>query len=41
MLQPFVNARLLVTNRNDITGEDIIEIAHEALIRRWGNYRRC
>jgi hypothetical protein len=34
-LQPFVGARLLVTNHQDRTGEDVVEIAHEALIRRW------
>jgi tetratricopeptide (TPR) repeat protein len=36
LLQPFVEERLLVTNRNQITGEETIEVAHEALIRRWG-----
>jgi tetratricopeptide (TPR) repeat protein len=30
-----VDARLLVTKRNDVTGEETIEVAHEALIRHW------
>ncbi|MDJ0717456.1 MAG: CHAT domain-containing protein [Prochloraceae cyanobacterium] len=28
--------RLLVTNRNESTGEETVEIVHEALIRSWG-----
>jgi len=39
LLQPFVEERLLVTNRNPIRGEETIEVAHEALIRRWGKLR--
>lgn len=39
LLQPFVEERLLVTNRNPITGDETIEVAHEALIRRWGKLR--
>ncbi|MGB6297512.1 MAG: CHAT domain-containing protein [Rivularia sp. (in: cyanobacteria)] len=30
------SARLLVTNRNDSTGEETVEIVHEALINSWG-----
>ncbi|MGB3641960.1 MAG: hypothetical protein WBA39_30940, partial [Rivularia sp. (in: cyanobacteria)] len=30
------SARLLVTNRNDSTGEETVEIVHEALIKSWG-----
>lgn len=33
--QQFVKARLLVTSRHEATDENIIEVAHEALIRRW------
>ena len=29
------SARLLVTNRNDTTGEETVEIVHEALIKNW------
>ena len=35
VLQPFVKARLLVTSRNEATGEEIVEVAHEALIKNW------
>ncbi|MGB3754849.1 MAG: CHAT domain-containing protein [Rivularia sp. (in: cyanobacteria)] len=30
------SARLLVTNRDDSTGEETVEIVHEALIKSWG-----
>jgi WD40 repeat protein len=30
------SARLLVTSRNDSTGEETVEIVHEALIKSWG-----
>ncbi|AFY55093.1 WD40 repeat-containing protein [Rivularia sp. PCC 7116] len=30
------SARLLVTNRNDSTSQETVEIVHEALIRSWG-----
>ncbi len=33
--QSFADARLLVTGRNETTGEETVEVAHEALIRRW------
>jgi hypothetical protein len=29
------SARLVVTNRNDATGEETVEIVHEALLRSW------
>lgn len=35
VFQRFVKARLLVTSRSDITNEEIIEVAHEALIKNW------
>ncbi|HEX4950942.1 MAG TPA: TIR domain-containing protein [Blastocatellia bacterium] len=35
VLQSFVKARLLVTSHNDATGEEIVEVAHEALIKSW------
>jgi hypothetical protein len=41
VLQVFVDGRLLVTNRNEITGEETIEVVHEALIRRWGKLREA
>lgn len=34
-LQEFVKARLLITDLNEPTNEETIEVAHEALIRRW------
>lgn len=30
------SSRLVVTNRNDLTAEETVEIVHEALIRSWG-----
>jgi WD40 repeat protein len=33
------NARLVVSDRDDATGEDTIEIVHEALIRGWDRLR--
>ena len=35
VVEHFVKARLLVKGRNEITGEGVVEMAHEALIRRW------
>ncbi len=35
VIQEFVKARLLVTNRNEATNEEIVEVAHEALIKNW------
>lgn len=39
VVQSFVNARLLVTNRNEATGEETVEVAHEALIRAWARLK--
>jgi hypothetical protein len=41
VLQSFISERLLVTNRHDRTGEETIEVAHEALIRRWEKLREA
>jgi tetratricopeptide (TPR) repeat protein len=41
VLQSFINERLLVTNRHDRTGGETIEVAHEALIRRWERLREA
>lgn len=41
LLQSFINERLLVTKRHDRTGEETIEVAHEALIRRWEKLREA
>jgi hypothetical protein len=41
VLQSFINERLLVTNRHERTGEETIEVAHEALIRRWEKLREA
>lgn len=35
VVQSFVSARLLVTSRNELTGEETVEVAHEALIKAW------
>jgi len=34
------SARLVVTNRNQSTGEETVEVVHEALIRSWGRLGR-
>ncbi len=34
------SARLLMTNRNDFTGEETVEIVHEALIKSWGRLKQ-
>lgn len=36
LIKVLTNERLLVTSRNEQTGEDELEVAHEALLRRWG-----
>lgn len=33
-------SRLLITDKNEETGEDIVEIAHEALIREWSRLKK-
>lgn len=38
-LAPFVDARLLVVDRHAATGEETVEVAHEALIRTWAQLR--
>ena len=35
----FADRRLLVTSRDDQTGEDLVEVAHEALLRHWPNLK--
>jgi tetratricopeptide (TPR) repeat protein len=35
IIDKFVSARLLVLNRDTIINEEIVEVAHEALIRKW------
>ena len=35
IVQRLADARLLVTGRDETTGEETVEVAHEALIRRW------
>ncbi len=34
------SARLVVTGRDDASGEETVEVVHEALIRQWGRLRR-
>lgn len=34
------DARLVMTNRNQITGEETVEIIHEALINHWGRLKQ-
>jgi WD40 repeat protein len=34
------SARLVVTGRDETTGEETVEVVHEALIRQWGRLRR-
>jgi energy-coupling factor transporter ATP-binding protein EcfA2 len=41
VLQTFVTNRLLVTKRKEGPGAETIEVAHEALIRRWGKLREA
>ena len=38
-VRAFVEARLLVTGRDESTGEETVEVAHEALIRNWGRLK--
>lgn len=39
VVQHMVAARLVVTGRDEATGEDSVEVAHEALIRHWPRLR--
>ncbi|WP_414587221.1 eIF2A-related protein, partial [Scytonema sp. PCC 10023] len=36
LVMRLADARLVVTNRNESSGEETVEIVHEALIRSWG-----
>lgn len=36
LVSHLASSRLVVTNRNEATGEETVEIVHEALIRHWG-----
>ena len=40
IIQRMVDARLLVSGHDRATGEDTVEVAHEALIRHWERLRR-
>ena len=40
IIQRMADARLLVTGHDRATGEDTVEVAHEALIRHWERLRR-
>ncbi len=39
-VESFVRARLLVKGRQERTDEETVEVAHEALIRKWGRLRQ-
>jgi WD40 repeat protein len=39
VVQQLADARLLVTGRDEVTGEEIVEVAHEALTRNWSQFR--
>lgn len=39
VIKSLADARLVVTERDETTGEDTIEVAHEALIRNWKRLR--
>ena len=41
MVRSFVDARLLVADRDMATGDDTVEVAHEALIRSWPRLRKA
>ncbi len=40
LVTQLASSRLLVTNQNSCTGEETVEIVHEALIRSWGRLGR-
>jgi WD40 repeat protein len=40
LVRRLADARLVVTNRNELSGEETLEIVHEALIRNWGRLER-
>jgi hypothetical protein len=39
LIQRLTDARLVVTGRNEATGAETVEVAHEALIREWERLR--
>jgi Bacterial extracellular solute-binding proteins, family 3 len=39
LVKQLADARLVVTNRNDATDQETVEVVHEALIRNWGELR--
>jgi hypothetical protein len=39
VVQQLTDARLLVTGRDEATGQEMVEVAHEALIRTWTRLR--
>lgn len=39
IVQQLADARLTVTGRDDVTGKQTVEVAHEALIQKWGRLR--
>jgi len=39
VVKALADARLVVTGREEATGEETVEVAHEALIRGWGRLR--
>ena len=39
LVMRLANARLVVTDRSDITGEETVEVVHEALIQRWERFQ--
>lgn len=40
LVTQLANKRLVVTGRNEATGEETVEVVHEALIREWGLLRQ-
>lgn len=40
LVAKLADARLVMTNRNEITGEETVEIIHEALINHWGRLKQ-
>jgi len=40
LVKQLADKRLVVTGRNDATGEETVEVVHEALIREWGLLRQ-
>lgn len=40
LVSHLASARLVVTDCNEITGEETVEVVHEALIRSWGRLER-